>query len=566
VSSTDPGPGYQDGSVGPDQPVRPDQPVHLDQPLRPDQPVHPDQSVHPDQPVQPGPPSQTGEPHQAGTPAGPLSGYAPVLEHPHPLTPIAKSWIALLAVGYFILRDVPDILRQAQAGGWQTIATYWYVPAGILVLVLAVSLGAGYLAWRFTSFIIDDEQVRIEHNFISQRSEKIAFTKIQSVDVTQPLIARLLGLAALRIDVGGGGSNATIEYLSRKRAYQLRDYLITRAHGTRTTVAEAAQVPVGTAFTDASPADRRIVTVPPARLLASMVVTNSTVFLLILIAGVVGWSIWNDQPIGLLSTSILLPWLLAMGAMVLNRLRNEWNFVLSMTPDGGLRTASGLTSLTSQTIPRNRVQAVDISQPLLWRAFGWYRVRIDVLGLPSESSEHVPANLLLPVGPGADVDVVLRTLWPRLNMPAIRMHPIPQRARWLRWLDAQTYFWGYDDRVLVAAGGLLRRRTSIVPHARVQSVRIRQGVIQRRLGLADVQAHTTPGPVDVVCQHLDQADARALAMSELDRMRAARSNPELSLLHLPDQPPWIVGPAAQPSPPGPQPGQPPSAGEPVQGR
>ena len=35
---------------------------------------------------------------------------------------------------------------------------------------------------------------------------------------------------------------------------------------------------------------------------------------------------------------------------------------------------------------------------------------IDVLGLPSESSEHVPANLLLPVGPGADVDVVLRTL------------------------------------------------------------------------------------------------------------------------------------------------------------
>ena len=63
MSSTDPGPGYQDGSVGPDQPVRPDQPVHLDQPLRPDQPVHPDQSVHPDQPVQPGPPSQPGEPH-----------------------------------------------------------------------------------------------------------------------------------------------------------------------------------------------------------------------------------------------------------------------------------------------------------------------------------------------------------------------------------------------------------------------------------------------------------------------------------------------------------------------
>ncbi|WP_341729526.1 PH domain-containing protein [Brooklawnia sp.] len=469
---------------------------------------------------------------EPGTPIEPQPAHQAVLEHPHPLTPIAKSWIAIVAVGYFIVRDAPDLLRDAPSGGWGTIGHYWYVPAGLLAAVLAISLIAGYVTWRFTSFIIDDEQVRIERNFISQRSERIAFTKIQSVDVTQPLIARLLGLAALRIDVGGGGSNASIEYLSRKRAYQLRDYLITRAHGTRTTVATAAGVPVGTAFSDISAADRAIVAVPPGRLLASMIVTNSTVVILVLVTGVVGFSIWTDTPLALASTSLLLPWLLGMGAYLLNRLRNEWNFTLTMTPDGGLRTASGLTSLTSQTIPRNRVQAVDISQPLLWRAMGWYRVRIDVLGVPSESGEHVPANLLLPVGPGNDVSIVLGALWPRLAMNAIEMHPIPRRARWLRWLDAQTYSWGFDERVLIAAGGLLRKRTSIVPHARVQSVRISQGIIARRLRLADLQAHTTPGPVDVVCRHLDEADARMLAMSELDRMRAARSRLDLSLLHV----------------------------------
>ena len=76
-------------------------------------------------------------------------------------------------------------------------------------------------------------------------------------------------------------------------------------------------------------------------------------------------------------------------------------------------------------------------------------------------------------------------------------------------------------------GFLLNRRISIVPHARVQSVRLRQGPLQRRLRLATVHAHTTPGPVDVVCRHLDETDARCLAMSELDRMRTARSRPTL---------------------------------------
>ena len=125
------------------------------------------------------------------------------------------------------------------------------------------------------------------------------------------------------------------------------------------------------------------------------------------------------------------------------------------------------------------------------------------------------------------------------------MHPIPRLARWLRWFDAQTFSWGFDERVLVAAGGLLRRRTSIVPHARVQSVRISQGIIQRRLALADLQAHTTPGPVDVVCRHLDHSAARSLAMSELDRMRQARSSPELSLLYAPTAPPRWAPPAVQ---------------------
>ena len=134
----------------------------------------------PDAPVQPSPQAET------------------VAERPHPLSPLVKGWIAIAAVLVIGLQELPgtdlEDLRRA-----------WLIIVAIVVAAFVVPLALGYFSWRYTRFIIDEEQVRIERNFIQHRSERVAFTKIQSVDVTQPLVARLFGLAALRIDVGSGG-------------------------------------------------------------------------------------------------------------------------------------------------------------------------------------------------------------------------------------------------------------------------------------------------------------------------------------------------------------------------
>lgn len=440
-----------------------------------------------------------------------------VLERPHPLSPLVKGWIAIVAVVAFGLQELPnhDLGR---------IGRGWWIVLGVVLLAFVVPLVAGYFSWLYTRFVIDDEQVRIERRFISHRSERIAFTKIQSVDVIQPLVARLFGLAALRIDVGSSGGAKSIEFLTRDRAYQLRDYLIVRAHGSHTTVTESALRPVGNLVADRSLADQVVVQVPPGRLLAALLVSNGTLLTIALTAAIgVPFALTGNLS-ALSGTVFVVPWLLAVGSSLLARIRNEYGFTLTATAAGGLRTAAGLTSLVSQTVPRDRVQAIDITQPLLWRPLGWYRIRLDVLGLGSEANDggRAAADVLLPVGPASEVDAVLAALWPHLDLRSVPRSPIPSRARWLRWLDADTYSWGHDENVLVASGRLLNRRTSIVPHARVQSVRLRQGPLQRALRLASVQAHTTPGGVEVVCRHLDEQDARLLAMSELDRMRQAR--------------------------------------------
>src|SRR5699024_9892561 len=51
--------------------------------------------------------------------------------------------------------------------------------------------------------------------------------RVQSIDLQQKLLPRILGMAELVFDVAGGaGSNISLKYLSKKRAEELRDELL----------------------------------------------------------------------------------------------------------------------------------------------------------------------------------------------------------------------------------------------------------------------------------------------------------------------------------------------------
>ena len=93
----------------------------------------------------------------------------------------------------------------------------------------------------------------------------------------------------------------------------------------------------------------------------------------------------------------------------------------------------------------------------------------------------------------------------------------------MRWFDFWTLRYGWDDRTLITEHGWFTHVRDIVPHAKTQSVRIEQGPLQRRLRLADVHVHTPRGPVNAVAHQLDEQTARELALSQLDRARAARA-------------------------------------------
>jgi putative membrane protein len=131
--------------------------------------------------------------------------------------------------------------------------------------------------------------------------------------------------------------------------------------------------------------------------------------------------------------------------------------------------------------------------------------------------------VLLPVAPREEAFAVLSRVLPDVDVQSIRTYGVPRRARWCDPVSWRGNEAGADDKVFIARRGRFRRETDVVPHERVQSARLTQGPLQRKLGLATVHLDTSPGPVQPTAHHRDAKDARDLLDAEVTLARAARA-------------------------------------------
>jgi putative membrane protein len=111
---------------------------------------------------------------------------------------------------------------------------------------------------------------------------------------------------------------------------------------------------------------------------------------------------------------------------------------------------------------------------------------------------------------------------PEVDLMALPTTPPPDRARWLHPFALRRFGAGLTSEVFVTRWGLLTRELSLVPYARLQSVRVVQGPIQRRLRLATVHADTAGGRSGTAHDR-DLDEAWALAEQLATRARLARA-------------------------------------------
>jgi len=410
----------------------------------------------------------------------------------HPLTPFLRGGAFAVVILAGILRD------QISHPNYGFIA----VVAGAVVLVGG---GYGLMTWLFTRYRLTEDSLRINTGPVVRRNRVLRYDRLQAVDVNQPLLARIFGLAELRMDVAGGDkSEGRLGYLTLTDARALRARLLARAAGLH-------------ADTPTAP-EQVVLTVPTSRVFGATLLSSPVVgsFLATVVVMVV--TIVLGQPLGLL---VIVPWALGVLTPIVRNMARLGGFTLSSSPDG-LRTRHGLASVEHQTLPPGRIQGLAITQSLLWRAFGWFRVEVDVAGMGTATEGGVSSAVVLPVGDRADVTTVVSRLFGSIDPLAISRHRAPRKARWLRPLGAAFLSWGGDDAVFVTTEGWIDRRINVVPHAKTQSVRATQGPLQRLLRLASVAVDTPLGPVNAVALHRDTAEAVGLVHDQTERAHRLR--------------------------------------------
>src|SRR5690606_22569507 len=369
-----------------------------------------------------------------------VTARPPVIERRlHPVTPLRRAWAPVAVLIGWALHDPDQAQRQL------TRLTTTTLVLGLAVLLPAAAL-YGFLTWWFTHFAVTDTELRIRTGLLFRRTAHIRLERVQAIDVTQPLLARIVGVAKLKLDVIGTDKKDELAFLGAEEARALRAELLARAAGfAPETAHEVGEAP-----------SRELLRVPPGVLAVSLVLTGATWGWLV--AGVVVVPLlWTATHSLWTVLAAALPLFGAAGAGSVGRFVTEYDWTVGESPDG-LRIDHGLLDRAHETVPPGRVQTVRIGEPLLWRRRGWVRVELDVAG--SDNS------MLLPVAPREIAEAVIARVLPGVTVPPHEaLSRPPRRARWCVPLWWRGYGLAVTDTVFVARHGLLGRRVALVPHA-----------------------------------------------------------------------------------------------------
>jgi putative membrane protein len=423
----------------------------------------------------------------------------------HPLTPLLKGAksiaIAVAAISW---------QGYAQLGFERWVA----VVAGILVITLILAV----VSWLVTGFQTVGRELRVTEGLIWRRTRSIPLERVQAIDVNRPLLARLTGVAELRIEViGAKKTEAPLAFLTVAEAGDLRRRLLALARGASADAVVAADE---NATVEAA-AEMPVHTVDNRHVLIANLLSPPVLFVPLALLATITPMAYDPPTWSVIGVASAATALIGVVLPPLRRIFAQWHFRIAIDATG-LRLRHGLLETRNQTVPPLRVQAVQVTSPLLWRPLGWVRTKLDVAGYGGDaSSQGVRGSVLLPVADWATTRAVIARVLDGVDIDAVPLHPVPNRARFVSPLARRRRAFGRTDAVVAARDGWLTVRLVVAKLTRVQSVRVVQGPVQRLLRLADLHLDTAGG-LHTVGRDRDAVAAYGLAGELAEVSRAAR--------------------------------------------
>lgn len=390
---------------------------------------------------------------------------------------VMNLWVLIAVVLYSLQSTIYQMLL-TPPGEWVTLISAEMGEGHMEVLfsnlfifvVSFIGLILGTLSWWFTRYHLDELSVHRRSGIFFKKERTIRLESVQSVDISRPLVARLLGISELRFEVADGSGEALhIKYVSRVKATRLRraalqSISILRAQGgARGTgvgagyrpdaplssgaaypvssaqpgmsqsgsVPETAAyprpaalpVPAGNFPESGSPEGVVAFRLSTGRLIMSILLENLVwVVPLVIVMGVSAmitavFSGLSPLYIPMVALPSLGAPLIGYAGALWARFDNSARFRIYRGDRGALTLRYGFTGTHTQNVLPERVQAVQVEQSILWKMFGWYRVTMTIAGVGVDRSNQggLTRNVALPVGNERETMTVLRLLLPELD-------------------------------------------------------------------------------------------------------------------------------------------------------
>lgn len=408
----------------------------------------------------------------------------------HPLSPLLRAGRFVVVVATLLADDIASRLELGPA-----------LAALGLLAALVVGGAVGWWAWSATAYRVTADEVELRTGMLFRRHRRLPLARLESIDVARPIVARLFGLAQVRLEaVSDSESEVRLSYLGDATALRLRNEL-------RRRLEEAPARSDGRDGAIPAPS-RQVIRVPTGELVLASVVarvaTGCPVLLAVTLAVLAVMGPAQAAAFGAVAGSVLV----VMGLVEAERLHG---FALSDL-GGDLHVSRGLLNELHQRVPISRIQAVAVVEPLLWRPFHRARLVVDVAGYRGGAREdRRRTSVLLPVAPAGVVADVLDRVQPGLRLDGLTPTRAPLASRWRAPVRWRAYSVAWTPQQAILRRGILRRRTDIVPHVKVQSLRITEGPWQRALGLATLHLDTAGAEIRARAPHRGRDEAERLA-------------------------------------------------------
>lgn len=417
--------------------------------------------------------------------------------------------------------------------------------------VIGLIIGFSALRWSRFTYQVTDKEIRIKSGLLHRNNRSIPFDRIQDVSLEQQLLARILGLATVRLETGsGGGDDGTLDALSLADAEQFRDFIRDYKRegagdspgdivGERTGDAEASQ--------PAEQAEYPIFAMDMRRILIAGLFNFS--FILLAILGTVAQNFdfllpdgffdprnWLDSlpdsasfnslsaaqrligAIGAITTLLFI----GVTSGLVSTLVREYGFRLDLVPSRrpGFRRRRGLFTLTDLVLPIHRIQAAVLQSGPVRELHGWHHLKFTSLASdPSGETDHSSA----PCAQMAEINAILGYTsisnaaadlayspvnpafwWRRAVMTIVLIGAISGLAATLfhggfyallllavpliilNYLDWLHHQFAIDGGQLFVRSGWWRRRLTILPIRKIQSVDVSQSPLDHPLDLATI--------------------------------------------------------------------------------